>query len=385
MTEQASSNEQDSNGEASYRVYESLLRPINLTHPQHQGLTRDEFNEALLHPDVVKTAVVHEGETRYLPQLAPIEQFAWLNTPRYQQEFPNSASNGNLLQFTDLPGIEPGDEVNARLRQLADHEGAVVFDYPDTDSDYPDRVAAHLRILGIDFDTVQTLATQTYFAGQVRLKRADAVTGDDLLDMGTTFERLDKKGQYDRSRISNGATVYRTIDQATARAMNDFYDAAYVKLNEIEFCRQGLESDEFMQHVTADQHVLKVVNSVDGKKVALLMLDNDLSELSWVNADYYKQKYPEQYSRGQVMWFPGLAADPNSDVGKNTETMVQLIAELAENSGNEILVVFDCGIFNTGFLDLFLNDMINRTPQASIDIQPIARQHYMAIQTKPRI
>jgi hypothetical protein len=374
---QASSNERDHQLQASFRLYESLLA--------HQGLTKEEFGQAVLHPDVVKTTIESVGETCLLPQLTPIDQYAWLNVPRYASEFSQAAASGNLLQFTDLPNIEPGVEVNDRLLQLAEDEGVLVFDFPDNDSEYPERVTEHLRLLGINFDPAITLATQTYFAGQVHLKRVQPDTREDPIDMGSTFDRILEDGSFDRSRIANGASIFRTVDPDTAREMNIFYDEAYVDLNEKEFCNQGLESEEFLQHVSADEHVLKVVNSIDGKKVALLMLDNDLSELSWVNAVYYKNKYPEKYKRGQVMWFPGLAADPGSDIGKNTETMVQLIAELTEASRNEFVVVFDCGLLNTGFLDSFLNDMINSTPQAAIDIQPIAAQHYMAMHLKPKI
>jgi hypothetical protein len=379
MGETTSSHEVDI--DASYNFYEELLRGVNLAHPQHQGLRREEFNNALANPDVVKTHCVTEGMEVYLPQLTPVSQFQWLNAPVYSQKYPAAAESGNLLHLTLLTEIEPGLEVGARLQEMAKNEGVVVLDYPSIDPGYPSRVAEYLASLRIDIASVDELATQTYFAGHIQLKRK--IADEESIDgIAAAFDKAKLDGDYDMSRVENGASIFRTIDLEQARHMNGFYEAAYRELNATEFCNQGIDSIEFLHMLVEDDTVIKVVNSVNGEVVSLLLLDNDLNKLTWVNADYYKHKYPKKFEHGQVMWFPGLAANPNKPGGMNTQVMVNLLAQLCEKGNNELLVVFDCGLINTGFLDVFLNAMINKTPETSIDIQPIAEQKYVALKTK---
>ena len=126
---------------------------------------------------------------------------------------------------------------------------------------------------------------------------------------------------------------------------------------------------------------MTIVNSKDGKITALCLLTSDLDDLSWVYADYYKRHFPDKAAKKQIIWFPGLAADPDSTQRHNLQAMVNLISEISEKGNNDMLIVFDCCDFNTGFLDQALNFMINRTPEASVDIQPIATQTYCAIRT----
>jgi hypothetical protein len=168
-----------------------------------------------------------------------------------------------------------------------------------------------------------------------------------------------------------------------AQELRQFYDAAYETLKD-QPCEQGLTPEEFKEMLTDRTDVAKIVNSVDGEIVSLVLLDNKLDKLSWVNSEYYKQNYPEKFENGQIMWFPGLAADPGRPESMNTQVMVDLIAQLGERGGNAITVVFDCCDKNKGFLDAFLNVMINATPYAGVDIQPIAVQRYMAVRLGKR-
>ena len=364
----------------SYRAYAGLIAEYGRLSPQHQGLTAQEFAEALDDPAVAKTTVIQGEEQLQIPQLAPVERNHWLNAGFYATTFPDEYSRGDVLHFVDIPGVKPGAEVQARLKGLAANRGVVVFDYPTSDPEYPNRVRSFLGQTGIQTGDVQLLGSQTYFAGQTKLLRRQYPLPPPT-DLATTYEQAVADGIYDESRRENGVSVVRRVDEVQAQRMLRFYEDAYQVLNDHP-CKQGLSPQEFMEIMTEYDHVPKVINTVDGTIVALCLLDTNLQELSWVNADFYSHKYPEKTATDQVTWFPGLAADPASEVVHNTEAMVGLISELGELGNNDMLVVFDAGDMNTGFLDKFLEKLINNTPQASVAINPIAVQRYCAIQTE---
>lgn len=374
MTELSANPEMELH-QASFEYYEELLRPLNESHPQRQGLTSEEFLTAVSSNDVAKTCVEVEGRRLLLPQLAPIGYFQWLNVGVYEKTFPDT----EMRNYTDLQQVEPSDDVKQGIIDLASTGGVLTFDFPDTDPDYAERLVAFVQSLGVKCEPIEELAKQTYFSGQTTLKNRSPEELGNPVDMMETFEKAVADGTYDTARFDNGASALRVVDLHQAQAMNDFYEAAYETLNNTEYCKQGLDADEFLQMMTEEPDVAKIVNTVDGEIVSLLLLDNDLTKLSWVNHEYYQKMFPEKYEKGQVMWFPGLAANPEKQGGLNTQVMVDLVAELGEWGGNDINVVFDCGNTNTGFLDVFLSDMINKTEEASIDIREIAHQKYCAV------
>jgi len=364
----------------SYEAYAGLTAPYAQLSPQHQGLTAEEFDAALTDPTVIKTTVDYQGEQLQIPQLSPVERNHWLNAGFYAKTFPEEYAHGEVLHFVDIPGTVPGAEVRARLKELAANKGVIVFDYPMTDPEYPDRLKTFLGQAGIEAADTQVLGSQTYFAGQTTAIRRKYPMPPPI-DLATTYERATDQGVYDESQRKNGVSLVRRVDEEQAQRMLHFYEDAYQVLNDHP-CKQGLSPQEFLEVMTENEQVPKIINTIDGTVVALCLLDNNLSELSWVNPDFYQRKYPEKTATKQVMWFPGLAADPASEVVRNTEAMIGLIAELGELGNNDILVVFDCGDMNTGFLDKFLEKIINETPQASVEIKPIAVQRYCALKTE---
>ncbi len=364
-----------------YEAYTQLTEAYAALSPQHQGLTADEFQAALDDPAVVKTQHKTEaGDTILIPQLSPVERNGWLNADFYERSFPQESSRGDVLFYVDIPGIAPSEHIAARVRSLAENEGVIVFDYPENDPEYLDRVMLMVNRSGVVADEVKVLGNQTYFAGQTHLTRREYPLPPPC-SFADTFAIAVADGSYDPARFENGASLQTLIGPEDAQHMLGFYEEAYKVLNDHP-CEQGLNPQEFMHMMTEDESVAKIVNKVDGKIVALCLLDNNLEKLSWVNAEYYKNRYPSKTATKQVMWFPGLAADPSSEVGSNTQTMVDLIAELGEKANNDIMVVFDCCDINTGFLDRFLEDMINKTPYATIDMRTIAVQKYCAIKTR---
>jgi hypothetical protein len=169
----------------------------------------------------------------------------------------------------------------------------------------------------------------------------------------------------------------QSIAPHEASHMNEFYKRAFQVLND-DPCKQGLDPDEFHKIVTEDEQIAKLVNTRNGQITALCILGEDLKEFNWINNEYYEHAFPEKADKKQIVYFPALAADPEQ-AGSNTETMLELLAELVEAGDNEMLVAFDCCEKNTGFLDQALEKMINALPQVSIRFQPIAAQKYGAI------
>jgi hypothetical protein len=360
-----------------FEYYEALLRPLNDTQPARQGMSQEEFEAAAQDSNVAKTDILVDGEHRQIPQLVPIDRFEWLNSGFYADKFPEETERGAVMHFADFPEMEPGFEVQEKLTQLAEQDGVLVFDFPFNDPEYPERVRGMLEELGIDVAEVEELGTQTYYAGQVALKREHEEL-ENPLGLTKAFQKKVYEDTYDPARLHNGASLHQVIDPHQAHNMYEFYDEAFKALNESSPVRQGLTPDEFLEMVVDDPNVAKIVSTSKGEITALCLLSDDLTKFDWINPEFFEGAFPDKSEKKQVVYFPALAADPEK-IGSNTMRMVGLLAELAEAGDNEPIIAFDCCDVNRGFLDKFLEDLINRTSEASINIRPVGVQHYMAL------
>lgn len=362
-----------------FEGYSKLTKEYGRESPQHQGMNFIEYSNARNDKRVVSTDVEVDGKNIKFPQLSPVEMYSWLNDAFYAKKFTAEHESGNLLHMTDIPGVEPSMEVKQRLQELAANDGVLVFDFPSSDPDFTTRISAYLDNLGIEASEPELLGTQTYFAGQASLIRERDLSAPLVGYMGA-YEKIIEDGEISPEEMANGATVKKNIGIEEARSMRTFYDAAYQVLNDHP-CNQGLDPDQFYDMITEQDEVAKIVNCVDGEVTALLLLSDNLDELDWVNAEYYREHFPDKAAKKQIVWFPGLAADPEKTRGRNLQAMANLLCRIAEKGNNEVLVVFDACDVNTGFLDVALNGLVNRSPQMRIDIQPFADQKYYAVKT----
>lgn len=362
-----------------FEGYEKITKEYGRLSPQHQGMNYEEYTSAVGDSDVILSDVEVDGKKIRFPQLSPVNKYGWLNTDFYAKKFPEQANSGNLLHFNAIPNIDPSPEVDARVTELARNGGVLVFDAPSSDPEYTSRVLSYLDSLGVKAEDPQLIGTQTYFAGQASLIRERDKEAP-LIGYIGAYELMVKDGEITASDIANGATLKKNIGIDEARSMRQFYDAAYQVLNDHP-CNQGLDPNQFYDMITQQDEVAKIVNCVDGDVTALLLLSDNLDELDWVNADYYREHFPEKSAKKQVVWFPGLAANPEKTRGHNLQAMANLLCRIAEKGNNEVLVVFDACDMNTGFLDVALNGLVNHSPQMRIDIKAFADQKYYAIKT----
>lgn len=363
--------------ESGFGAYDLLLAGQNMAHPARQGLGPSEYTAAIHDPAAACTEIEVHGEALKVPQLVPLRHIKWLNEGFYAAAFPTEITEDTIMCFNNSLGVEPGDEVKAGLRELAKKQGVIVFDYPESDPDYLDKINDTLASLGIKAGELQELGTQTYFAGKVSLKHPpESAVGPKGL--AETFDEIVADGRYDKTRLDHGASLHTKVSAQTAQRMNEFYEAAFTVLNNHP-CKQGLSPDEFTDMVANDTEVVKIIYTEDGEVESLCILGEDLSKFDWINPAFYERAYPNEAAQKQIVYFPAIATDPSKQGSRNSEALIELIAQLSEAGSNEMVVAFDCCDINKGFLDVFLEAMINNTPEAAIKFSTIDTQRYCAI------
>lgn len=365
--------------QTSFDAYRGLIEPNSLDHPQNQGFGDSaEFAGALNDPNSHITELTIAGKTIYVPQLTPVNNFEWLNADFYRSRFRAETLGNRLLHFSDLIDVEPSPQVEEGLMRLAEGQGVLAFDHPSTDPEYPDRVKAMLGRMGLEVTGSELLGTQTYFAGQVELRHGEDPKAPHI-DLLSAFDARIEAGKVDPRDYEDGTTLLHTVDDPElVDALYKMYQDAYVVLNDHP-CKQGLSPEEFRDILLHDAASGKLIFAKEGKIETLCLVENNLKKLSWVRWEYYQRKYPDKFANGQIVWFPGIATDPEKQGENNSQNMINLMAELAEEGNNEFIGVFDFCDVNTGFLDRVFESWINAAPQTSIELKPIADQKYLAL------
>lgn len=134
-----------------------------------------------------------------------------------------------------------------------------------------------------------------------------------------------------------------------------------------------------MDVMTNDPETAKLRFSVGGQTATLMILGDNLGKYDWINPEFFAGKYPIEYAARQILYFPALYTDTEMQGEANSEHVVNLIAQMVEYGNNEIIVAFDCCDINVGFLDAYIEALVNATPQASISFSNLGAQQYAAV------
>ncbi|MEI9913443.1 MAG: hypothetical protein WDN66_00275 [Candidatus Saccharibacteria bacterium] len=284
--------------EGEYSGYEHIIEQGGL-YPQHQGMMLEDYEVAINDPNTCITEVETEADGLIrVPQLAAVKNFSWLNRDFYAEHFPEQMQKSEVLNFTEINDVEPSPYVKAGLRTLAQNGGVLTFDHPSSDPEYGDRLVHLLSGEGIKVDEEVDLGSQTYYVGKFRL--------NDGVDPGATFVNfrdslaaIETISGVDGSHT--GPSYMPEIDLDKTLGMQAAYAAAFKKVNNHP-CRQDYTPEEFVETMTHQPEVAKVVYLVDDEIATVCLLGDELDKFDWINPDFYTSNFPVGKPESQFLY-----------------------------------------------------------------------------------
>lgn len=366
-----------------YPVYLEHVNLINNLSPQQQGLSEEEYIAAVRNPHTVNAIVSSpEHGEGCLPQFGPIENYSWLNADYYERQFPDEAAQDSIRHFAELSDIKPSEEVLQGIHELAEKQGVLVFDYPDRGEEenqaFLQKIYGYIEDAGAKAVTERELGTQTYFAGKTSVETHDP--DEHNLSLNESFAELGELSVERKDGSHKGAVDYEAIvDPDTLPGLYEGFSEAFATLNDHP-CRQGLDPEEFYEMVTEDPEIAKLLYKDDRLgPTTLCMLSDQLEKYPWLNKQYFVDKFPQEAADKSLLYFPAIATDPSKKGEAFAGHIVDFIEEMAVHGNMEPVIAFDCCDMNVGFLDVYLERLINNTPRAEVKFDIIGRQKYAAI------
>lgn len=170
-------------------------------------------------------------------------------------------------------------------------------------------------------------------------------------------------------------TIAKELDYVTARRYYELYRATFGELDAYAVARQVLTEDEFLAEMLDPRVDKYLVWDDEDQVIGMTTLTQDLSTVPWINPEYFKHHFPEQYTRETVFYLGFTLVHPEHRGEGIFQSMVDYMAQrvLSEDgvfAWDLCLVNDERGLGGTGAR------VMNKV--ANVTIHPIDRQTYYA-------
>jgi hypothetical protein len=162
-------------------------------------------------------------------------------------------------------------------------------------------------------------------------------------------------------RWNDGTAVGMPMDVVRALAPElmdeawDFYREAFDELRTEAVQRHVMHRHEFDVQM-ADERVLKLVGTEDGRVVGLATLTDDLTAVHLISPDYFQRRWPQLYADRRI-WYVVFIATRSGRAGVGM--FVQLIRGIVERvSTNDGMIAADICSYNES--EYALPEMLRR-------------------------
>jgi len=88
------------------------------------------------------------------------------------------------------------------------------------------------------------------------------------------------------------------------------YRGAFERLNERTPIHHGGFSVAQFEAVLQDEDFQKFLVYVGDELVGVTLLTNVLAKIPWINAGYFRRRYPDRFNAGRIYFLPAVVIDP---------------------------------------------------------------------------
>ena len=155
------------------------------------------------------------------------------------------------------------------------------------------------------------------------------------------------------------------------------YSQAFSNLSVISPCRQSFDREHFIEVLKDPTAKKNLIYCDDNNEIAgIAIISNNFKNSPWISEEYFKNKFSEDFSKGLVYYFMGLAIHPlHNKKGYSIALIEKIIDDLPHGS----IMGFD----HSNNINPFLHYFTHIVKQArSLKREHIDKQHYHVVYRK---
>lgn len=368
-----------------FEAYSRTFDGLNASVPHRQGMTIDELQGALDHPQTVRCVALDQPDVE-LPVATPIEVYDWLSPAYFERRYPDLApeqmfhvsANAALLDSVDIAGLVDF------FGRITDEDHLLVTDYSVFDGvdpalaagGIPRPITDALAKSGCRLIVTEEIGVQHYFGGSVVLNDRSAVRESTAVDLSQAYSAALARG--DLADLADaGVVMLDSLTDAQIGQAWDLYVRYIESLNYDTPVLESLDYDTFVAEMQ-DPVVHKFVSMREGDIVSMCFLSADLSRYGWLSDAHLRTRYPDDFSRQNIFEFPGLFTDASARGWAHSGRVIRLVVRVLLAAGTDGRITFDCPQQTHRTVSGVVAAVINKGGVSKVDLIEACQQRYLA-------
>jgi hypothetical protein len=341
-------------------------------------LSKEDIKDVL---EDSRTVYVEE-DGKKVPVLVPIDKLYW-----YNEEYLSDHFGTKDIYYYAHPDLQSDDKFSTaheEVTKLAEKGGVIIYDTVTTDGKVYGDLDAEMQKSNIPHQKVQITkdGRQRFlyqYDGNFEARRGHSDEFKKTLTVYEAYKRAIADGGISPND-ENGPALAEVIDGEEAEKLWSIYKKPFERLSDEHPINSGYHKDEFLD-ILRDPEAVKAVYRESGEITTLALFVNNLAYCTWLNADYYKSKYPEAVETGNHFIFPGIVTDELKRGASYSIPLIQLIAKVQSLRETPAIISFECTDISYKYVPRIVRFAIAKSGVAKTKglKKPISRFDYYAI------
>jgi hypothetical protein len=388
-----------------YNSYSSLLQNNN-PGPQLLGYQETDYEHVIIDTDTRFVQFQINNEQINWPLLSPIEH----NTEYVNDYFRSHYDSSQIVYYLSLPPRALIDENPDLSREIASalletsSERAIVV----LDEIAEDNTVSYLENAVKEIEPSTSLLVDKFIDSRNDSSAAAihyqgvAIVGErpgvqivnhepnDLNSFRLEYKKLIETGELDIDASTKTVLLEpRDMDkllntpamQTHLARLWQIYNSRFGRLIE-NYPVRGAQTYSELETMAKDPNTFVLTQFVDNDIVAFAMFVGDMNSCDWLNADYYKEKYPNE----ALLYFPCIASDESKQGSQYSLDLIKLLTKIITPPTEYVRIVFQCTNISSEYIPRIVRLGINASKIAEMGKTPqeLCRYNYLGISvTKP--
>lgn len=355
----------------------------------HQRVNRGESPQLLGLSEEDQQRVMEDERTEFIedngekvPFLVPIDTLYWYNHDYLRQRF----GTDDIFYYAhpELSDEKSYGEAYERIASFVEDGGVVLYDtvtagnrvFGDLDHEM-EQSGKELQRVPLTKEGRQRFLLQ--YDGTMIVKGKDAKHFKEATPVFETYQAAIERGDLTVD-AENGPALKEVIDGDEAERLWNIYQKPFEKLSDSHPINSGYDKEEFLK-ILKSPEMVKAIYRDKGEITTLALFVNDLEHCSWLDADYYKNKYPEAIATGNHFVFPGIVTDELKRGASYSLPLLQMIAKVQAMRKTPAIISFECTDTSYKYIPRIVRFAIGRTGVAKTEgfKKPVSRFDYYAL------
>lgn len=346
--------------------------------PQCLGLSAEDKTKVLEDP---RTVFVEEDGNK-VPVLVPIDLLYWYNHDYLRSHF--GTEDIYYFAHPDLSQKESHEKAYNQVAEFAEKGSVILYDtvtsgksvYGDLEHELSQQGKEYRRV-PITKDGRQRFLYQ--YDGKIIISEEGSKQFKKAPPVYEVYEAAVARGDITVD-AEKGPALKDVIDGEEAEKLWAIYQKPFERLSDSHPINSGFDKAEFLK-ILKDPEAVKAIYREKGEITTLALFVNNLEHCSWLDARYYKSKYPEALETDNHFIFPGIVTDELKRGASYSVPLMQLLAKVQAMRESPAIISFECTDISYKYIPRIVRFAVSRSGVAKVKSlkQPVSRFDYYAI------